>query len=227
MTEHRTGNVSYTFDGIESQAYYAAPPQGGPGVIVLHAWWGLTPVFKRLCARLAGQGFTALAPDLYGGVTAATVEQAQQAMDDRDYRAMRAAAFGSVAQIRELPGVSAGPLGVVGFSMGAAWANALTEAFPDDLAAAVLFYGTDMIDFTRARAAYQCHFAEVDEWEPLDGVHQMREAMLAAGREVDFHFYPGVGHWFFEDDRPAAYHPEAAGLAWKRALAFLDARLRG
>lgn len=227
MTELQTGQVSYTFDGRESQAYYAAPPAGGPGVIVLHAWWGLTPVFKRLCARLAGQGYTALAPDLYGGVTAATIDEAQQAMDDSDGKAMRAAALGAVSEIRKLPGASAGLLGAVGFSMGSAWAMLLTEAFPDDLAAAVLFYGSDRIDFARARAAYQCHFAEVDEWEPEDGVNQMREAMLAAGREVDFHLYPGAGHWFFEDDRPAAYNPVAAALAWERTIAFLDARLRG
>jgi len=32
------------------RAYLAAPAGGGPGVLVLHAWWGLNPFFERLCA---------------------------------------------------------------------------------------------------------------------------------------------------------------------------------
>jgi carboxymethylenebutenolidase len=58
--------------------YLAVPEQGsGPGVLVLHAWWGLTGVFKQVCDRLAQAGFVALAPDLYRGKTTASIEEAQ------------------------------------------------------------------------------------------------------------------------------------------------------
>ena len=30
-------------------AYLAVPKDGGPAVLVLHAWWGLKPFFKELC----------------------------------------------------------------------------------------------------------------------------------------------------------------------------------
>ena len=30
-------------NGKTAKAYLAAPQNGGPGVLVLHAWWGLKP----------------------------------------------------------------------------------------------------------------------------------------------------------------------------------------
>ena len=50
-------------------AYLARPNgtarAGAPGVLVLHAWWGLTDHFKRVCDRLASHGYVALAPDFF------------------------------------------------------------------------------------------------------------------------------------------------------------------
>jgi carboxymethylenebutenolidase len=68
------------------------------------------------------------------------------------------------------------------------------------------------------------HYAEVDEWEPLDGAKAMEKDMQAAGVEVSLHIYPNVHHWFMEDDRPE-YNAEAAKLAWTRTLGFLHKNL--
>src|SRR6187549_277952 len=59
--------------------YVVTPDAGsGPGVLVLHAWWGLTPFFRSVCDRLADAGFVALAPDLHGdGRTADTPDEAE------------------------------------------------------------------------------------------------------------------------------------------------------
>jgi carboxymethylenebutenolidase len=217
--------LTYTSGGYDLRAFAAVPPQGGPGIIVLHAWWGLTSFFEGLCVRLAEQGFVALAPDLYGGVTANTVEQAQQALDNNDFERSRAAASAALEKIRGLPGVQPGRVGVIGFSMGAAWAVTLSAEFPQDIAAAVLFYGVDMVDFSQAQAAYQGHFSPTDEWEPVEGIRLMERSMQAAGREVEFFFYPGTGHWFFEDNHPEAYQAEAAKQAWERTITFFKTRL--
>ncbi|MGH2944642.1 MAG: dienelactone hydrolase family protein [Solirubrobacteraceae bacterium] len=63
--------------------YVIVPDEGsGPGILVLHAWWGLTPFFKGLCDRLADNGFVALAPDLYGGKTTSDPEAAKALLGD-------------------------------------------------------------------------------------------------------------------------------------------------
>ncbi len=89
----------------------------------------------------------------------------------------------------------------------------------------VLFYGTEFADFTRSRADFQGHFAQVDEWEPIEGVYRLEENIKLAGRQEAFYIYPDAGHWFFKQNRPADYKPEAARLAWERALSFLREKL--
>jgi carboxymethylenebutenolidase len=62
------------------QAYLATPKSGGgPGVLVLHAWWGLTSVFTHVCDQLAENGFVALAPGLYAsGASTDSIEEAEK-----------------------------------------------------------------------------------------------------------------------------------------------------
>jgi len=205
---------------------YEAIPAGGqgPGVLVLHAWWGLNDFFRGLCDRLAEAGFVVVAPDLWGGVVATTQAQAQSLIDQRGDTALSQAVSDGLAYLEAHPAVRGPGLGAVGFSMGAAWAIELASVRPK-LRAVTLFYGIGEADFATTKAAFLGHFADDDPWEPLEGVQQQQAAMRAAGREASFHFYPATGHWFFEADRPDAYNPAAAALAWERTLTFLRERL--
>ena len=64
------------------------------------------------------------------------------------------------------------------------------------------------------------HFSDVDEWEPYDGIQSLEGRMKDAGLDVSFYTYPGLAHWFVEEDRPE-FNSEAAALAWDRTLQFL------
>ena len=47
----------------QPQGFLAVPPTGqGPGVLVLHAWWGLNDTMKAFCTRLAEAGFVTAKP---------------------------------------------------------------------------------------------------------------------------------------------------------------------
>jgi carboxymethylenebutenolidase len=217
--------ISFPAGDQTGTGYLALPKRGrGPGVLVLHAWWGLTPVFHAACDRLAEAGFAAFAPDLYYGKTAATVEEAQQLIEQRDFERMHTTAIAALDHLRAHSAVDGDVVGTLGFSMGAAWSIFLASERPADVAATVIFYGSEGAEFAAARAAYLGHFAEDDEWEPLEGVRQMETDMRAAGREVTFYIYPGKQHWFAEPNRPE-YDQAAAELAWDRTIAFLRQRL--
>ena len=216
----------------QPQGFLAVPSTGtGPGVLVLHAWWGLNDTIKAFCTRLAEAGFVAFAPDLYHGQVAETIADAEilgRALDANHHQAKAEIAAATMflhervgqTESRGRPG-----LAVIGFSLGAYYALNLAAADPEHIRSVVIFYGTGDDDFSNSRADYLGHFAEEDEYEPQANVDNLEEALRRAGRGplgvVTFYRYPNTGHWFFEPDRTDAYNQAAADLAWERTLAFL------
>jgi carboxymethylenebutenolidase len=207
--------------------YLVGPLGGGrgPGVMVLHSWWGLTPFFKDLCNRLADEGYTVLAPDLLPGQLPLTPDDAEAALAAADVDRSAALVLGSARALRAASEDPEERIAVIGFSMGASWALWLSARSPDDVAATVAFYGTQTIDFDEARSAYQGHFAEFDSFVPEDDTVELEAHLKLVGRDTTFYRYPGTSHWFFEADRGPAYAAQAADLAWERMLDFLRKHL--
>jgi carboxymethylenebutenolidase len=214
-------DITFDVEGKPANGYLASPDQpGAPGVIVLHAWWGLNEFFRNLCDRLANEGFVAFAPDLNDGRVAKTVDDAKQLMAELSSERKRAVASALVDFMRARPEVRSEPLTLIGFSMGAAWSLVLASEHPEDIGKVILFYGTEGAEFANIKAEIWGHYSDSDEWEPLDGIRAMETDMRSAGLNPNFQIYPNVSHWFFEDDRPE-FDPQAAEVAWKRTLEFL------
>jgi len=213
----QTSDIQLKVDGNIANAYLAMPENGGPGILLLHAWWGLKPFFKQVCDQLAKQGFTVLAPDLYQGRIAKTIDEAKVLREQCDNELMDNIV--KVAKDHLVSLRADQPIGVLGFSMGASWALTIAANEPD-VAAAVIFYGAGEADFKKVKAKILGHFAEVDEWEPIEYVRKMEADMKVAGLDVTLHVYPKAGHWFVEEDRPE-YDSTSAILAWSRTYEFL------
>jgi carboxymethylenebutenolidase len=209
----------------QPNSYLATPPTGkGPGVLVLHAWWGLNDTVKAFCTRLSKSGFVAFAPDLYHGKVTDTIAGAEtlSATLFKNPDQAKADLADATTFLNERADQSDLGLAVIGFSLGAYYALDLSATDPEHIHSVVVFYGTGGEDFSASKASYLGHFAENDPYEPPENVDFLERALQQAGRPVTFYRYPGTGHWFFEPDRSDAYDQVAADLAWERTLAFLN-----
>lgn len=213
--------LTFEANGRSVRGYLALPAQpDAPGVIVLHAWWGLNSIFKNLCDRLAAEGFAAFAPDLNEGRVAVTIDEAKEIMQSLDGERKYNVAMAAVDFLRARSEVRNEPLALIGFSMGAAWSLVLAGERPEEFRKAVLFYGAGEGDYTKMKIEVLGHYSDADEWEDINYIRQMEGEMRKAGLKTNFHIYPGLPHWFFEEDRPE-FNSEAAELAWTRTLEFL------
>jgi len=211
-------------DGERVRAAVRVPANARGGVVVLHAWWGLNDDVLAYADRLADAGFAVLAPDMFGGQVATTIDDAQRLSQHGDEVAEKIA-LAAVDDLAERLGPDA-PLAVLGFSFGAAYAL-WTPSERDRLRATVAYYGTYTGEFLkRSGAAVLGHFAETDEFESEEAIRELETMLRDAGRPVTTHRYPGTGHWFAEPSRDA-YRPDAAELAFERTVAFLTEQLGG
>jgi len=213
------GPVAGTRSGA---AYLVQPDDGpGPGILVLHSWWGLTQGVKRIVEGFADAGYTALAPDLCEGVVPADGEEAQQLLVDSDPNVTAALVLDSVVALRANCVDPEAPVAAVGYSMGASWALWLATRQPDSVAAVVAHYGTQNIDFELLVAPVLGHYAETDPLVSEDDLVEMQARLLLSDKHVEVHRYPGTGHWFAEAGVDDHFDDDAAALAGERTAAFL------
>ena len=197
--------------------YLAIPECGsGPGVLVLHSWWGLNEFFRSFCDRLAGDGFIALAADLYDGEVAATIPEAKKlrarATATRNEPAYKYLTR-MIDHLSDHEAASSPGIAVIGFSMGGHWAYWLAQRPELPVVATVTFYAARNGEYSQSTSSFLAHFAETDEWVSPASVRKLERSLAAAGKTAVFHTYPGTGHWFFEADRTDAFEPHAAALA--------------
>lgn len=212
--------------GGTAQGYLAEAKQAkAPGVVVIQEWWGVQGQIKATCDRLAEAGFTALAPDLYGGkvVPYHDAAAANAAMGALDFKAATDEAVRGAVQHLAARGVK---VGLTGFCMGGAVTVIGAVRIPE-LSAAVCFYGLppEAVAAPKdVRVPLQCHFASQDDWCTPEAVDAFEAKLRAAGKTFELHRYPGH-HAFMNSERKEVHDPAAAKVAWDRCLAFFRKHL--
>lgn len=225
--------IEFPVNGTTARGYLAQPESGsGPGVLVIQEWWGLVPQIKGVCDVLAGEGYVALAPDLYHGEIAAhdEMDKAGELMTalppDRAARDMS----GAITALLDHDSTTGSAVGVVGFCMGGMLAFVIAAREGDRVAAVAPYYGAPLgdnePDWSGLTATVEGHFAESDDFFPPDAVTELAERLNAMGKDVTIHVHPGTGHAFTnEENALGTYDAEASAAALANTLALFSSTL--
>lgn len=229
MTDNPLQNVTFPSNGSTAHGYLAIPESGsGPGVIVIQEWWGLVDHIADVTNRLAGQGFVALAPDLYGGRTTHDPQEARKLLHDLPVEGAARDLAGAVDYLLGHEAVTGSSVGATGFCMGGGFVLVLAAQQGEKIGAAVPFYGvppSENLDFSGLSAPVLGHYGEQDQGIPTERVRDLTTTIeQQSGLRPTMHLYP-AGHAFHNDANPHSYAPEQADLAWDRTITFLHSHL--
>jgi carboxymethylenebutenolidase len=220
--------VEFKANGGTGSGYLATPESGsGPGVVVIQEWWGLVDHIKDVCDRFAGEGFVALAPDLYHGKATKSPDEAGKLMmalriDDAEKDISGAAQY-----LLEQEATSSDKVGVVGFCMGGALAL-YTATKNSAVGACAVFYGGHpnvKPDLPNLQSPVLYLSGDRDKSVTPAVVHKLEQQLKSLGKQIDVIIYPNADHAFFNDTRPTVYNPDAAADSWRRTIDFFRKHL--
>lgn len=219
-------------DGGSVQGYLAEPKGGGaPGMVVIQEWWGLNAQIKGVADKLAAAGYRALVPDLYRGKVALEANEAEHLMTNLNFG--DAAGQDVRGAVQHLKASGSRKTGVTGFCMGGALTLLAAVNVPES-DAAVCWYGfppLEYIDPSKIKAPLLGHFATGDVPFPIAKVDELEGKLRGAGVRFEFHRY-NAKHAFANETADSKklpiveYNAEAAALAWRRTMEFLDRNLK-
>jgi carboxymethylenebutenolidase len=214
--------ISFPSGDLRIEGYLARPEGAGPfpGIVVIHEIHGLNDNMRDIARRFAGEGYVALAVDLFAGRDRAICmfrfmgQMLLRPLDNSSVKSLQDALTFLAAQT----GVDKERLGSIGFCMGGGFA--IAWACNDDrLKAIAPFYGVN----PRPLKA-------VSRLCPVVGSYPGKDFTTSQGQRLDIlldqyniphdiKIYPTAQHSFF-NDQGSRYDRPASQDSWQRVLAF-------
>lgn len=212
-------------DGVRVSGYLAEPA-GTPraGLIVIHAWSGLTEEFPGIAERFAAEGYLAFAVDLYHGVVTQDMEESRRMAEALDHAQVGREVDAAVAWLRAERGMTS--VGCVGYCMGGTLTLETALRPRAQVDAVHVYYGTGIpgaAALARIRVPLMGSYGAEDAAIPLEDVERLRSTLAAQHVPHDVRVYPGAGHAFFNSGR--MHHEPSAADSWRRTLEWFGAHL--
>ena len=212
-----------TKSGRKAKGALAKPGRKAPAILLIHEWWGLNDQIKSVAAEFAGQGYLALACDLYEGRVTTDAGKAGALMEALDQAKARETLVAWVEWLRRHPDGN-GKVATIGWCMGGGLSLLASMAAPVD--ATVIYYGR--VDFPAGELAslkgpVLGNFAEKDGWINHAMVDPFVAELKKLGKKHEIHWYD-ADH-AFANPTGQNYDTKDAALAWSRTLDFLKASL--
>lgn len=232
-TSIRETTVQYPSGNVVTMRAFVAAPQTKekrPAIIVVQEWWGLTDHIKDIARRYAGEGYVAIAPDLYsrlGHALTTDPGEAGKLMNALKLEDGLNDLNATVDYLKSVPEVDATKIGVTGFCRGGSYALML-PCVNLQIKAAVPFYGevpNPDSPLQKLACPVLYFYGEDDGWITKADVQRLAAALKKYNRPGEIKTYPGAPHAFYRDTDASVYRPEAAKDAWARTKAFFKQHL--
>ncbi|WP_299596140.1 dienelactone hydrolase family protein [uncultured Microbulbifer sp.] len=235
-----TEEIEYTIDGESFTGYlaYDETIEGKrPAILLVHEWWGMNDFTREEAERLAAEGFTAFALDMFGtGVSADNPTDATALMNKtiQTEGAAQKRFQAALDLINKHETVIEGEVAAQGYCFGGAVALTMARlglplkgvvSFHGDLQTEVKIQPGDI------KAEIQVYTGGDDDMIPAEQVANFVQEMQTAGVRFDVTSYPGAKHGFTNPAAtgrgekfgiPLAYNEEAANDAYESAVAFYN-----
>lgn len=211
------------------------------GVLVFQEAFGVNPHILRVCERLAGEGYVALAPELYHRAGRdvhfgyGEFEKVRPVMAQLSNARLLSDARAAYEFLAARPEVDPRGIASIGFCLGG-FVSALSACHLP-LATAIAFYGGGMVsarpgmgmaplldDFPQLECPALFVFGERDQSISAEDVAAVRARLKELEKPHEIVVYPGVGHGFFCEER-SSYHAATARTAWEMALHWFETHI--
>ena len=214
-----------TFQSVRQplNGYFAKPDGSGPfpAVLIIHELKGLNENIREITRRFAGEGYAALAVDLFSYrsrafcLTRFFIGMLTNSLNHEGIQDLKSA----LNHLASLPEVDPTRIGAVGYCLGGSFAIALACA-DDRLRVIAPYYAMN----PRPMEA-------VKRLCPVVGSYPSGDVTTSSGQKLDLELdqyniphdikvYPGAKHSFFNDHSPATFNQAASDDSWRRVMAF-------
>lgn len=236
----QTQEIEYSVQGQTHTGYMAWDDSLSgerPGVLVVHEWWGHGEFSRNQAEKLAEEGYTALALDMYGeGKHADHPEQAKEFMEQASSNMdlMQARFRTAMQQLQGHDTVDPDQIAAQGYCFGGAVVLNMAR-LGMDLEGVVSFHGSlgspIEAESGEVDAAVRAYTGGADQMVPAKQVSGFVQEMHSADVDYALRSFPGVQHSFMNPeadqyardfDMPVGYDEHAAETAWEGTLRFYD-----
>lgn len=203
-------------------SFFAHPDGRGPfpGLLIIHEIFGLNDNLRGIARRFAGEGYAALAVDLFSNRNRMVcMSQVFYGMMVKPLdNPLLADLQSSLSYLGRLPEIDAAHVGAVGFCMGGGYA--LQLAVTDrDMKAASVFYAANPKPLDVMARSCPIVGSYPDKDFTADAARKLDAALTRHEVPHDIKIYENTLHSFFHRQR-TGFEAEASRDAWQRMLAF-------
>jgi carboxymethylenebutenolidase len=228
-------DITITGKDGDFSGYLATPASGkGPGVVIIQEIFGVNPWVRSVADWYAGQGYMALALDLFWrikpGVQLDPTKDAefkegfgyyQQFNLDKGVEDIQT----TITTLRNMPGCT-GKVGNLGFCLGGLL-SFLTAARTDTDACSSYYGGginTMLGEAAKIKKPTLLHLAGNDDYIPAEAQAAIQDG-VKGNANITVHVYPGTAHGFCRDTDPRHHDAAARTLAHGRTIELFKTAL--